>query len=136
MNEPIFEAIEKHGLSDAILTTGFVPTDEIALWYNSAECFVYPSVFEGFGLPVLEAMACGTAVITSNVSSLPEVAQDTGKTLPPHEIDIWAEALVQAYHDSDWRDKSAQRGLQIAETFTWEQTARLTIEAYRKVLEG
>jgi glycosyltransferase involved in cell wall biosynthesis len=134
LTEPIFVAIEKHGLSDAITTTGFVPTDEIALWYNSAELFIYPSVFEGFGLPVLEAMACGTAVITSNVSSLPEVAQDAGKTLAPHEVEIWVEALQQAYHDSNWRKASRQRGLQIAQTFTWQQTARLTVEAYRKVL--
>lgn len=134
LTEPIFAAIEKYGLSDAITTTGFVPTDEIALWYNSAELFVYPSVFEGFGLPVLEAMACGIPIITSNVSSLPEVAQDAGKTLAPHEVEIWTEALREAYHDSDWRKKSSQRGLQIAQTFTWEQTARLTLEAYQKVL--
>jgi glycosyltransferase involved in cell wall biosynthesis len=134
LTEPIFASIEKYNLSDAIMTTGFVPTDEIALWYNSAELFVYPSVFEGFGLPVLEAMACGTPIITSNVSSLPEVAQDAGKTLPPHDIEIWTEALREAYHDGDWRETASQRGLQIAQTFTWQQTAGLTVEAYRKVL--
>lgn len=134
LTEPIFEAIERHNLSDDIMLPGFIPTDDLALWYNSAECFIFPSVFEGFGLPVLEAMACGTAVITSNVSSLPEVAQDAGMTLPPDDIDVWAEALGKAYHDKAWREKAGQRGLEIAQNFTWERTAQLTLASYQRAL--
>lgn len=133
LTEPIFAAIEKYGLSDEITTPGFLPIDEIALWYNSAELFVYPSVFEGFGLPVLEAMACGIPLITTSVSSLPEVAQDAGKTLPPDDIEAWSDALRQAYHDQHWRESASQRGLEIAQTFTWQQTAHLTFAAYQKV---
>ena len=132
--EPIFAAIGKNGLSDSILTPGFIPSDDIALWYNSAEVFLYPSVFEGFGLPVLEAMACGTPVITSNVSSLPEVAEGAGMTLPPHEVDAWVAALKQAYGDASWRSQASTAGLSKAAQFTWEETARRTIESYQRAL--
>jgi glycosyltransferase involved in cell wall biosynthesis len=136
LTEPIFEAIERHHLSDSITLPGFIPTDDLALWYNSAECFIFPSVFEGFGLPILEAMACGIPVITSNVSSLPEVAQDAGMTLPPHDIDIWADALQKAFHDRDWRLAASERGLVIAQDFTWEKTAQLTVASYQRALNA
>ncbi|MEM9952721.1 MAG: glycosyltransferase family 1 protein [Chloroflexota bacterium] len=135
LTESIFEAIAKHKLEDEIRLPGFIPTDDLPLWYNSADCFIFPSVFEGFGLPVLEAMACGTPVITSNVSSLPEVAQDAGLILPPTEIDAWVSGLKQAYYDANWRQSASQRGLEIAQTFTWEQTARLTVKSYQRALE-
>ncbi|MCA9913395.1 MAG: glycosyltransferase, partial [Anaerolineae bacterium] len=103
-----------------------------ALWYNSAECFLYPSVFEGFGLPVLEAMACGTPVLTSNVSSLPEVAEGAGMCLPPHEPDAWMIALREA--NAEWRSAARERGLQKAAQFQWEDTARLTVSSYQQAL--
>lgn len=136
LTEPIFEAIERHRLTDVISTIGFVPTDEIALWYNSAEAFLYPSVFEGFGLPVLEAMACGTPVITSNVSSLPEVAEGAGLILPPHEIEAWEAALKQIYQDAAWREEAKTNGLALAKNFSWHECARLTVESYQKALGG
>jgi glycosyltransferase involved in cell wall biosynthesis len=136
LTEPIFEAIERHKLADDIQTIGFVPSDEIALWYNSAEAFVYPSVFEGFGLPVLEAMACGTPVISSNVSSLPEVAEGAGLILPPQDIEAWEAALRKASSDGDWRKESSEKGLAKAKQFRWQECARLTIESYRKALGG
>jgi glycosyltransferase involved in cell wall biosynthesis len=134
LTEPIFEAIERHKLADAITMIGFVPTDEIALWYNSAEAFLYPSVFEGFGLPVLEAMACGTPVLTSNVSSLPEVAEGAGMTLPPDDIDAWEAALKQAFEDAAWRSEASEKGLAKAKKFSWYECARLTVETYKKAL--
>lgn len=134
LTDPIFEAIERHQLTDAISLPGFIPTDDLALWYNSAECFIFPSVFEGFGLPVLEAMACGTPVMTSNVSSLPEVTQDSGMALPPHDIEAWVAGLQKAYHDTAWRTQSSERGLEIAATFSWERTAQLTVASYQKAL--
>lgn len=132
--EPIFQAIEQHHLSEMVSTPGFIPSEDMALWYNSADCFVYPSVFEGFGLPVLEAMACGTPVITSNVSSLPEVAEGAGLTLPPHEVDAWTAALLKAYSDEKWRAQARTAGLNKAAQFTWENTAQRTIESYQKAL--
>ena len=79
MAREVFSAIERLELSDSVKHVGFIPAADLPLWYNCAEAFLYPSVFEGFGLPVLEAMACGTPVITTNVSSLPEVAGTAAK---------------------------------------------------------
>jgi glycosyltransferase involved in cell wall biosynthesis len=76
--DEIFRVIEKHGLGDVVHLTGYLPAEELPLWYNAAEAFVYPSVFEGFGLPVVEALACGTPVLVSDVSSLPQAAGDAG----------------------------------------------------------
>lgn len=132
--DELFAAIEKYKLHDDIQLPGFVAADEIALWYNAAETFVYPSVFEGFGLPVLEAMACGTPVITSNVSSLPEVAEGAGLCLPPHEIDAWIVGLKQAYADAAWRKTASAAGLHKAQHFRWDITAQLTVESYQKAL--
>lgn len=135
MVDDIFATIERHQLADEVTHVGFIPTEDLPLWYNLAEVFLYPSVFEGFGLPVLEAMACGTPFITSNVSSLPEVAGDAGMTLPPDNIDHWTEALKQVYHDTTWRMSAREQGFQQALQFTWQRTARLTIESYRKAMD-
>ncbi|MCI0350980.1 MAG: glycosyltransferase family 4 protein, partial [Acidobacteriales bacterium] len=134
MTEPLFEAIERLQLTAAIRFPGFIPAEEMALWYNSAEAFLYPSVFEGFGLPVLEAMACGTPVITSNVSSLPEVAEGAGLCLPPHDIGVWTEALHRVYHDTMWREQARACGLQKAQQFDWLTTTRLTVASYKRAL--
>jgi glycosyltransferase involved in cell wall biosynthesis len=133
--DDIFATVEDQQLRDEVLFPGFIPTEELPLWYNSTEVFLFPSVFEGFGLPVLEAMACGRPVITSNVSSLPEVAGDAGLCLPPHEVEAWTAALSRAYHDAQWRRAVGERGLQAAQRFTWQETARLTVESYRQAGE-
>jgi len=131
---PIYAAIDRLRLNDSVLLPGFVPVDEMALWYNAASAFLYPSVFEGFGLPVLEAMACGTPVITSDISSLPEVASGAGLLMPPHDVDAWAAALVQARDDAEWRTQASAAGLARAQYFTWRRTAELTIASYRRAL--
>lgn len=130
----IFERVERHNLSDSVHFPGFVPAEDLPFWYNSAEVFVYPSVFEGFGLPVLEAMACGTPVIVSDTSSLPEVAGDAGARIPPHEISAWTEALRRAYRDADWRIQAREAGLRQAGRFSWRNTARQTVASYRRAL--
>jgi glycosyltransferase involved in cell wall biosynthesis len=129
--EPIFAAIERHQLQDSVSLPGFVPAEELALWYNAAEAFIYPSVFEGFGLPVLEAMACGTPVITSNASSLPEIAAEAGLCLPPDDIDAWVEGLHLASTDAAWREQARAAGLETAKKFRWETHAQLTIASYQ-----
>lgn len=134
MVDDIFATIERHGLGDEVKAIGFIPTEDLPLWYNSAEVFIYPSVFEGFGLPVLEAMACGTPVLTSNVSSLPEVAGTAGMTLPPDDVDIWADALKTAYHSAEWRDSAREKGFERAKQFSWTKTAQLTVESYQKAM--
>lgn len=133
---PIFAAIEQLGLRDDILTPGFIPTDELSLWYNSAEVFIYPSVYEGFGMPPLEAMACGTPVIVSDASSLPEVVADTDSLLvSPHDLDGWRYALQTALDDADWRERARASGLVKAQTFTWTHSAQQTLTVYRNLLE-
>ncbi len=127
--------IQTHGLQDEVRLVGFIPIIELPLWYNSAETFIYPSVFEGFGMPVLEAMACGTPVLTSNVSSLPEVAQDAGACLPPDDREAWADALRRAATDAAWREQARRDGLRVAQTFSWQQTARHVVAAYARALK-
>src|SRR5690606_28001569 len=113
---------------------GYIPAEDLPLWYNAAEAFVYPSVFEGFGLPVLEAMACGTPVLVADTSSLPEAAGDAGRCLPPHDEAAWTDALAQAMHDSAWRAEASERGRARARQFTWARTAVQTVASYRRAL--
>ncbi|MCU0511779.1 MAG: glycosyltransferase family 4 protein [Anaerolineae bacterium] len=131
---PIFAAVEQHGLQQSVTLPGFIPAADLALWYNAAEVFLYPSVFEGFGLPVLEAMACGTPVITSDVSSLPEVAQTCGLCLPPQAAPAWTAALARVRHDAAWRADARAAGLRDARQFQWATTARLTVDSYRQAM--
>ncbi len=132
--DDIFATIERHGLADCIRHIGFIPAADLPIWYNSAEAFLYPSVFEGFGLPVLEAMACGTPVLTSNVSSLPEVIGSAGMTLPPDDDAVWADALEDIVTNKDWRSMASRRGLERAKQFTWQRTAELTLASYRRAV--
>ncbi|MFN8379513.1 MAG: glycosyltransferase family 1 protein [Anaerolineae bacterium] len=128
--EPIFDAVERLKLNDAVSFPGYLPQDDLPLWYNSAEAFVYPSVFEGFGMPVLEAMACGVPVAVSNASALPEVAERSGLCIPPTDGAAWANALRRIGQDDDWRRGASEAGLNEAHRFTWTETARQTAAAY------
>jgi alpha-1,3-rhamnosyl/mannosyltransferase len=109
--------------------------DDLPLWYNSAETFLYPSIFEGFGLPVLEAMACGTPVIVSDASSLPEVVGESGFKIPPRDIQAWADALRTAYHDATWRESAGQHGLNETRRYNWALTAQTVVNTYRQALK-
>ncbi len=132
----IFELVRALKLEDRVYFPGYIPQDELSLWYNAATLFVYPSFFEGFGLPVLEAMACGTPVITSTSSSLPEVAGTDGAAslVDPGDDKILAQAMARLSGDPDLRATMAERGLARAAKFGWENTARETVAVYRKVL--
>lgn len=133
--DDIFAAVERYGLSDAIRFTGFLPAENLPLWYNSAETFIYPSVYEGFGLPVVEAMASGTPVITSSASSLPEAAGDAALIVSPHDTPALTQALRHTYHNREWREQARLDGLRQAARFSWKRTAEITIDSYRKGLE-
>jgi glycosyltransferase involved in cell wall biosynthesis len=134
MDAEIQQTIDAHGLADVVHLPGYVDDDELPLCYNAAEAFVYPSVFEGWGMPVTEAMACGKPVIVSNVSSLPEAAGDTGLQLPADDPEAWTEGLARCIHDQAWREEQGQRALQRAQQFTWHNTASQTVASYRKAL--
>jgi glycosyltransferase involved in cell wall biosynthesis len=132
----IFELVESLNLTQSIRFPGYVSPEELPLWYNAASLFVYPSHFEGFGLPVLEAMACGTPVITSTVSSLPEVAggDGTARLVSPTDREALAQAMAELMADADLRVSMLERGLARAAEFRWEKTARETVAIYQKVL--
>lgn len=132
--EQLFKRIHELGLDEEILFTGFVPDEELPSIYGRAGVFVYLSLFEGFGLPPLEAMACGVPVITSNTTSLPEVVGNAGITLPPTDVARVSEALRQIICDKELRTTMRQKGLKQARLFSWEATARETLEIYKTVL--
>ncbi len=113
---------------------GFVPAEDLPLWYNAADLFVYPSVYEGFGLPPLEAMACGTAVITSTASSLPEVVGNAGKLVDPTDTDGLATAMERVLGDRELQEQMQAAGLVQAGGFSWERAARQTVHSYRHAL--
>jgi len=126
--------IDRLGLTQNVIRPGYLADEALPLWYNAAETFVYPSIFEGWGLPVVEALACGKPVITSNSSSLPEAAGDAGQCLPIYDPAIWTEALRRAIHDPAWRADTSERGIRHAARFSWAQTAAQTVQSYRKAL--
>lgn len=133
--EDVFATIEVHGLGHTVHLPGFVPAEELPLWYNAADGFVYPSVFEGFGLPVVEALACATPALVSDVSSLPEAAGDPDCCLPPHEAGAWTAALARMIEDAGWRADAGARGQQHAAHFRWAHTAAQTVASYRQALQ-
>jgi glycosyltransferase involved in cell wall biosynthesis len=125
---------EEQGARDAVVQLG--PVDEPLLrgLYHGATALVYPSLYEGFGLPLLEAMASGTPVIASRAASIPEVVGDAGMLIDPDDGPGWADAIVKVVNDEHLREQLRTRGLTRASTFTWERTARMTAEVYRRVL--
>ena len=131
--EPIFELIDELGLRDDVLFAGFAPREELSFWYNAATAFVYPSLYEGFGLPPLEAMQCGTPVVSSNAASLPEVVGDAALTVDPTNVDALAAALLQIATDPALREELRSRGLQRAQHFSWDRTAAETLAVLRAV---
>jgi len=121
-------------LRHRVILTGFVPEEDLAPLYSGALFFVYPSLYEGFGLPPLEAMKCGTPVITSNVSSLPEVVGDGGLMVSPRDSDALCQAMVSLYRDESLRRKFSAKALERARNFSWGKAARETIDCYRRSL--
>ena len=134
--QPIFAAVEELGLRADVIFPGFVPEDELRLWYNLADAFAYPSLYEGFGLPPLEAMACGTPVIVSNASSLPEVVGDAALQVAPEDAPAWADALARVCGDAHLRASLSERGLRRAREFSWARMARQTVQVYQRVGTG
>jgi len=124
---------EKAKEKSSIILTGFVPDEDLVIIYSLASVYCQPSFYEGFGLPVLEAMACGTPVVTSKKSSLPEIAGKAAVMVDPNDINDIANGLTVAIEDEDLREDLIQRGLKQAKKFSWEKTAKETIDVYKKV---
>jgi len=129
----LFQQVESLGLRGRVHFPGYVPAEELPLWYNAGAVFAYPSSFEGFGLPVLEALACGRPVVTSNTSSLPEAAGEAALKVPPQNVEALTAALRHALTaGEEW----AVRGPAHAAQFSWAATAQATVESYRRALEA
>lgn len=122
--------IDELGIRDSVHLLGYVPDDDVPLFYSLADVLVFPSFFEGFGLPPLEAMACGCPVVCADTSSLPEVVGDAAILCDPHNIDEMAEAVYRVLTDRELRDTLVKKGFDRAEQFSWEKAAAETIRAY------
>ena len=131
LDNETFRAAERNAVGGDILFTGYVPEPDLVGLYSGAICFVYPSYFEGFGLPVVEAMQCGVPVVTGNRTSLPEVVGDAGLLFDPFDTQALVNALTQVISDPAYRAKLRAKGLERARTFNWKTTAELTLGAYR-----
>jgi glycosyltransferase involved in cell wall biosynthesis len=125
--------LEETGAQESIVLTGYVPEADLPALYSGALCFVYPSYFEGFGLPPLEAMKCGTPVIVGNATSLPEVVGDAGLQVDPFDIEAIAGAIGELLNNPALRKELSVRGLERARMFDWRETARQTLKVYERV---
>jgi len=126
--------IQKLDIADTIVRTGFVSDEELLALYKQAAFLILPSFYEGFGYPVLEAMAAGTPVIASNTSSLPEVAGDAALLVDPYNVAEIADAMYQILTDTDLREKLIKKGYEQVKKFPWERCARKTLQVYEEVL--
>jgi glycosyltransferase involved in cell wall biosynthesis len=129
-------ALEAAGISDSVVMTGYVPESDLPALYSGALCFIYPSFFEGFGLPPLEAMKCGAPVIVGNATSLPEVVGDAGLKVDPFDVSAIAWAMDQLIKDAELRQELREKGLARAKLFDWKETARRTLAVYEQVYRG
>jgi glycosyltransferase involved in cell wall biosynthesis len=134
--EAVFQRIASLGLRDRVRFLGYIPFEDLAPLYNLGEVFLFPSLYEGFGLPVVEAMACGTPVITSANSSFGEIAGGAVVTVDPHDVDSIAWNLKRLLDDPDLRRAVGEKGLARARQFSWRQTAERTLEVYQRVVGG
>lgn len=133
MNEEILTQPEKLGIADKVIFTDFVPTDELPVLLSGAKAFVLPSLWEGFGIPVVEAMACGTPVIVSNVSSLPEVAGEAGIQVSPESITQIEQAIRILITDKKLHDRLSKKSIIQAGKFSWEEMAKKVIRILETV---
>lgn len=132
--DPIFRTVRQLGLGERVRFSGYVPAEELPDWYSAATIFILPSLYEGYGLPALEAMACGTPVIASSTSSLPEVVGDAGLLVDPLDEDAITGEILRLAGDARLRQELSDLGLRRAARFSWRRSIELTYAAYRDVL--
>jgi glycosyltransferase involved in cell wall biosynthesis len=129
----LLNLIDELNLKKDVKFVEYVPERNMPIFYNSADLFVFPSIYEGFGLPPLEAMACGLPVVTSNAASLPEVVGDAGIMRNPRDVDGFANAMYEILTDDGLREELIKKSLRRAKLFTWEKTAAETLRIYKEV---
>lgn len=134
--ETLFRQAESTGLGERVRFLDYVAAEHLPALYGLANLFVFPSRYEGFGLPVLEAMACGTPVVCSNASSLPEVAGEAALLVPPDDVDALAEAMARALRDAALRQRLVSLGFGQARRFTWSEAAYQTAALYEQIRQA
>ncbi len=134
MSGGIDDTIARLKLQDSVREIGYVPDADLPLLYSAARIFVFPSLWEGFGIPAIEAMACGTPVLSSNLSSMPEVCGDAALLVDPYRVEDIAQGMLTLWRDPDLCSQMIERGLRNAKRFSWDKTAAQTREVYRDAL--
>ena len=132
--DTIFEKVQQLGLLEDVVFPGFVADTEQALWYHAASAFVYPSLYEGFGIPVAEALACGVPVVTSNVSSLPEAGMDIALSVDPSNLDMLTGAIYEALTDTQFRERCRRSASTVAQKFSARRMAEQTLAVYEQAV--
>jgi glycosyltransferase involved in cell wall biosynthesis len=125
--------LRHYPIRDQVFFTGYVPPHDIPWFMNGADLFVFPSLYEGFGLPVLEAMSCGTPVISSSRSSIPEIVGSAGILIDPTDIRELADQIIRLLRNPAEQKRLSLAGIEQAGRFTWRETARKTLDVYRSV---
>jgi len=133
-NEALDSALQAGQAAGDVRVLGYVGNETLACLYSACTALVWPSLYEGFGLPPLEAMACGAPVVVSDVASLPEVVGDAGVRLDPLHVESWTEAMRRMVEDPAWRGQWSEKGLARAATFSWQRCAAQTLETYRRAI--
>lgn len=135
-DQELFWRVEELQMEEWVHFPGYIPAERLPFWYNAATAFAYPSLYEGFGMPVLEAQACGVPVLTSNRSALPEAAGDGALQVNPEDVGQIADGLLRLLEDEALRVDLRRRGLAHARCFSWERAAAGTLDVYRRALRG
>lgn len=130
--EEVFREARSSGIENDVIFTGYIPKEHLLCLYNGARALIFPSFHEGFGLPILEAMACGCPVVASNISSMPEVCGDAALLVDPHNIEELADAIGSMLNDAGLRPSFIKKGLERVKRFSWEKTALQTLSVYNK----
>ncbi|MFN7170470.1 MAG: glycosyltransferase family 4 protein, partial [Candidatus Omnitrophota bacterium] len=131
--DEVYSLVEKLGLRDRVVFTGYLPQKEVNFFYNLCDCFVYPSFYEGFGLPIIEAMQVGCPVITSNTSSCAEIGENSAILIEPDSVDSIAEAIFKVVKDKDLNQQLREKSLRRAKDFSWEIAAEKTLHFFEDI---
>ena len=127
----VWQLVDKGTREGWIHYLGYVPEQDLPFLYSAAATFIYPSFYEGLGLPVLEAMSCGTPVVTSSTTSLPEVAGEAALMTDPQDVVMLSQLIQRSFMDTEWRTEAVSAGLARARTFSWQRCTEQTIDAYQ-----
>ncbi|MGB9940899.1 glycosyltransferase family 4 protein [Methanosarcina sp.] len=133
VREKLLKQIETLNLQKDVIFVGYLSERELAELYNAVDLFVFPSLYEGFGMPPLEAMACGTPVITSNTSSLPEVVGDAAIQADPYNVEKFVEEMYEVLTNEEFKEEMTRKGLKRSKIFSWDNSAKKTLKVYKEL---